>query len=220
MKYCALPLAVLVFLLVANTCYAHKVNVFAYVDGEAIQIEGSFSKSQKVMHGRLAMRDSENGDLVHEGTTDRQGRYSFRPSAAFLATGHGLDILLQAGEGHQDTWQVLPAELQGLVARAPNTQPPLPQPPDTQELLSPPVTKEAQAPVGSATVAPGTKDAELEAMIHRVLEAKLAPIKETLGQVLAAQHNTDPELKDIIGGLGWIMGLVGLAAYWRYRRQQ
>ena len=203
MRYCKLLVAVLVLLLVPTVCLAHKVNVFAYVDGDMVHIEASFSKRQKVVNGKLVLRDSETGDVVHEGTTDGQGRYSFRPSDAFLATGHGLDILLQAGEGHQDTWQVLPSELKGAETIAPEAQAPPPQQrmDEVQDLSA-------------------TNEAVLEAIVGRVLDAKLAPVKETLGQVLAEQANTDPELKDIVGGLGWIAGLLGLVTYIRYRRQR
>ena len=209
-----------VFLLLSGVCHAHRVNVFAYVDGEVLRVEASFSKSQKVVKGQLRVTDRETGDPVHEGTTDEQGRYSFRPSQAFLATGHGLLITLRAGEGHQNTWEVTPEELLALSAQgdtgrdaggdtgarghepAAGTLP-------SAEALSP--AEATPHPPPSTVTMP--KD-ELETLIGKVLDAKLAPIKQSL----ARQETSGPGVQDIIGGIGWILGLVGIAAYMKSRK--
>ena len=217
MKYPAL--AFLVLLLMTGPSFAHKVNVFAYVDGDAIVLEASFSKRQKVVNGKVTFRDSESGTVVHEAITDAQGHYSFRPDAAFLATGRGLDILLNAGEGHQDTWQVLPEELQGLARITSAQALPLSRPEANFGTL-PPALQDTAAQAAMA-IAPTANAATLDAaaledLVGRVLDAKLAPIK----QALIRQEDTDPKLQDIIGGLGWIAGLLGLVSYFRYRRPQ
>ena len=54
---------------------------------------------------------------------------------------------------------------------------------------------------------------ELEQLLSAALEQKLAPIRH----MLAEQYNAGPSLRDIIGGLGWLMGLAGLAAYFKSR---
>jgi len=49
-----------------------------------------------------------------------------------------------------------------------------------------------------------------------VLDKKLEPIVKMLGKqerlLLEAKHG-GPKVSDIVGGLGWIVGLVGLAAF-------
>lgn len=200
MKYCVICfVAVLVLVCFSGICFAHRVNVFAYVDGDAIQIECSFSKSQKVRNGKLTFSDLETGAILSEVTTDEQGVYRFRPSDEFLQTGHGLNILLNAGEGHQSDWQVYADELKAL---APSKKPILAQPSSSSVLL------ENTAALNSMSVA------ELEALVGRVVDDKLAPIRHTL----ARQAENDPGIKDIIGGIGWIFGLFGVAMYMKYRR--
>ncbi|MGD8267671.1 MAG: hypothetical protein PVF55_05850, partial [Desulfobacterales bacterium] len=61
---------------------------------------------------------------------------------------------------------------------------------------------------------PAPTDTELKTLIEGALEKKLAPIRRQLAQL--AQR---PSLHDIIGGLGYIMGLVGLGAYMQSRRK-
>ncbi len=51
------------------------------------------------------------------------------------------------------------------------------------------------------------------ASLVAALDAKLSPIK----RMLAEQTEAGPNLRDIIGGIGWIFGLIGVAAYFRRR---
>lgn len=44
-------------------------------------------------------------------------------------------------------------------------------------------------------------------------------IVHAVGRAVAQQRGGGSELRDIVGGLGWIIGLLGLAAYMKYRRQ-
>ena len=67
--------------------------------------------------------------------------------------------------------------------------------------------------VSGASVTATVDSRELEALIGKVLDARLVPIK----QALARQEDSAPRLQDIIGGIGWILGLLGLATYLRYR---
>lgn len=187
-NFCLICILVLGF---SSTALAHRVNIFAYVDGDAVQVECSFSKSQKVKHGKLTFSDGETGATLLEGVTDEEGMFRFRPEERFLHTGHGLDILLYAGEGHQSTWRMEADELKALVAHSSQKQP----------------SKEATLALNSM----GSK--ELEEIFGRILEEKLAPLR----QALARQQENSPGLRDIIGGLGWILGLLGLAAYLRYK---
>ncbi len=175
------------------TVWAHRVNIFAYPDGDSIQIECSFSKSQMVRHGKLTFSDGETGATLSEATTDEHGIFRFRPDEHFLDTGHGLDILLYAGEGHQNTWHMDSTELKAL------TRP----------------TRTIQGKTSDqASHAINTIERnELEALMGKVLDERLTPIR----QAIARQQTDMPGLRDIIGGLGWILGLLGLATYLRYR---
>ena len=204
MKYCVLWLTVLALLLCfSETGFAHRVSVFAYVDGDAIHVECSFSKSQKVRNGILTFTDLVTGTTLLEGTTNEQGVFRFHPAKTFLQTGHGVNILLNAGEGHQNNWQISAEELQALSSFEQNT----PVAPSVQQ-APPPLTKKRMATDSALTAT------ELEALIGKVVDAKLAPVKQTLAQ----QHDSGPTVRDIIGGLGWILGLLGLATYMKYKR--
>jgi nickel transport protein len=182
------------------------VNVFAFVDGDEIQVECGFTKTRKVVNGRIVVADSETGDTVLEGTTDREGVFRFRPPEAFLATGHGLTIQLYAGEGHKNEWNVTPEELRAL-SKTPAGKTPAPVAPTAKP------ASVGGSGDGDRAVSP-LDITQLETIIGKVIDAKLTPVK----QALAEQQNAEPGLRDIVGGIGWILGLLGLATYMKYRR--
>jgi nickel transport protein len=71
-----------------------------------------------------------------------------------------------------------------------------------------------------ASIAPGTKAPNLdrqmlEETVNKALERQLAPVKEMLTDLTI--HRTTPT--DIIGGIGYILGLFGLAAYFLSKRK-
>ena len=213
MRYYSLILAsIAAFIFFSEEALAHKVNVFAFVDGDEIQVECSFSRSQKVKNGKLIITDLVTGDLVLEGITDERGMFRFRPSDNFLSTGHGLNIRLLAGEGHQDEWKVSAEDLRSLSRTDRNT--PLSQP-NTQNTPTLPQSTEGLANAETVQLS-GIDAAELEAIIGRVLDEKLSPIRQTL----ARQQNDEPGLREIIGGIGWILGLLGIATYMKYRHRK
>jgi nickel transport protein len=233
-------LIVLALLCPSTPALAHRVNIFAFVDGSAIQVECAFSRSNKVRQGKLSISDAATGEPLVQGLTNDQGEYRFRPPEDFLGSGHGLTISLNAGEGHQAVWSISPEELQALAPAettgqtAGETASPVAvaSPLQPSDNATPPADKPTTASTAATTgntgthqgkaastsaptvAATGLNPAELEALLGKVLDAKLAPIKHAL----AAQDNDGPSLRDIVGGLGWILGLLGVAAYMQARK--
>ena len=54
----------------------------------------------------------------------------------------------------------------------------------------------------------------MEAIVDAALDRHLAPVR----RAIAAGSEAEPGLRDIVGGLGWIMGLVGIGLYFSRRR--
>jgi nickel transport protein len=62
----------------------------------------------------------------------------------------------------------------------------------------------------------GCSDDELEALVEMTLERKLKPMREEIRRLREAAGR--PGLTEILGGIGYIMGLAGIAAYFKYRK--
>lgn len=77
------------------------------------------------------------------------------------------------------------------------------------EYLSP------QIPVNTPAQSPGTLDNnELKQMIQELLSQELAPIKRSLAEA----RDKKPGFRDIMGGIGYLLGLAGLVAWLKNRR--
>ena len=191
----------------ASFAAAHRVNIFAFVDGDAVQVECGFNRSQKVRQGTVEVFDAATGAKLLQGTTDDNGVFRFPVTAELREAGHDLSIRIIAGEGHQNDWTVSADELaasgtpKAVMAAASATQA-VGQAAPSVSAASPP-----------ATVSGGATPAEIERIIDAALDAKLSPIK----RMLAEQTEAGPNIRDIIGGIGWIFGLIGIAAYVRRR---
>jgi nickel transport protein len=191
--------AVLVLCLGITQTHAHKANVFAYVEGDRLIVEGYFSASVKAQDCPVEVLD-ERGRKIHEGKTDHKGIYSFKLTELPPYSG-GLRIVLGAGMGHKAEYSLSASDLPGSVS------PGVPSP-----ALQPATKTEAQ-PV--ADVASSASDTD-EAVLGAVLDKKLDPIIRMLGKherLLLEQKHGGPSMTEVIGGIGWIMGLVGIAFY-------
>ncbi|MDP3430775.1 MAG: cobalamin biosynthesis protein CbiL [Desulfomicrobium sp.] len=197
-------LVILVFaLLVSSPALAHRVNIFAYVDGGEVVVECSFSKSKRVRHGHIEVRDAVSGETLLQGTTDAEGLFRFPVPEPARTSGSGLRILLQAGEGHQNEWIVDAAEFLGA---------PIPAAPAP----SAPLSNTAAGSISGGNEAaptPGLTRSDVEEVVAAALDAKLAPIQRELRE----QGLKGPGVQEIVGGIGWIFGLIGVAAYFKSR---
>ena len=197
----------LCFLLVsAPLAWAHRVNIFAYVDGEEIQVECGFNRSQKVRQGTVEVFDAATGDKLTQGTTNDDGVFRFPVTREIRDAGHDLTIRIIAGEGHQNDWTVAAAEL-GAATVSGAAAPASPARSAASAVPAAPVVPASPAVSGGAT------PEEVERIVNAALDAKLSPIRH----LLAEQVEAGPSLRDIVGGIGWIFGLIGVAAYFRRR---
>jgi nickel transport protein len=59
------------------TVFAHKVNVFAYVEGDKIYSESYFNDGKKCVDSKIEVFDNQENKLL-EGITDENGEFSFK----------------------------------------------------------------------------------------------------------------------------------------------
>lgn len=197
--YKGLGLILLCWLVFVPRALAHKVTIFAWAEGDTVHTESKFSGGKLVKDGKVEVF-AGNGTRLLEGRTDDKGEFSFKAPAI-----SELKIVLTAGMGHKNSWTLSAAELgQGLSAPAGVS----PQP-------QAPAVAPTPSPTDSPEVGPALSAGDVEAIVARQLEQNLQP----LTRMLAAQQERGPSISDIVGGIGYIIGLVGLGAYLRYRRE-
>ncbi|MYL82125.1 hypothetical protein GTA51_03100 [Desulfovibrio aerotolerans] len=245
---------------------AHRVNVFAYVEGNEVVVECSYSRSERVRFGEIAVQNAATGAVYLTGKTDEKGAFRFPVPPAARAAKADLRIVLRAGEGHQNGSVVTAGEYQmpaasaapavpavsaalaapaGIATPAASAGPaspasaadPVHSPqmaaspaaiPATTIALSgaapaggPPRTGQTDAvPAGAPVVAQAESrgvvldPAALSALVEAAVEKKIAPLRA----ILVGEKEKGPGLTEILGGIGWLVGLAGIAAYAGSRR--
>lgn len=91
-------------LLVAQA-WAHKVNLFAYVEGGTVYTESYFPDGKKVEGGTVEVLDA-SGKKILEGKTDAQGAFNFP-----LPKKEDLTIVLDATMGHKNSFILKKSEM-------------------------------------------------------------------------------------------------------------
>lgn len=186
-----LLLIVVVMVVGDGVAQAHKVTIFAWAEGDQVFTQSKFSGGKTVKNGKVEVFDTQ-GEKLMEGRTDDKGEFSFEvPKVA------DLNIVLTAGMGHQNSWRLSAVDL-GAAASAP----------------PPAVAPEAPIQPYPQAEVPGLTAQAVEAIVARQLDQKLQP----LTRMMAATQAKGPSASDIFGGIGYILGLVGLGAYVRYRK--
>jgi nickel transport protein len=104
-KRYAMVLVVLVSILVALPAYAHKVNIFAYVEDGKIHTESYFPDGKPVEDGTIEVLDSQNQKLA-EGVTDKQGKCVLP-----IPKKDDLTIVINASMGHKNSYILKKDEL-------------------------------------------------------------------------------------------------------------
>ncbi len=178
--------------LAAAPAWAHRVNVFAYLEGNQLKGEGYFPGGAKAEGCKVELVD-QGGKVLAQTVTDKQGAFTLpKPKAA-----PPLTLILYAGGGHRATYKLTAADL----GQSPEKTPPAPAP--------------AASPAAAGTKA-AVDPAQLQAVVERALDRKLAPLRAMLARMEA---DRGIGVQEVVGGLGWILGLVGLAAWIRCRKQ-
>lgn len=171
--------------------YAHKVNIFAYLESDRINVQGYFLDGKKARGGKVTVY-SESGTLLSEGVTNEEGEFVFP-----MPVKQGIRIVLNAGEGHQAAYSFSADELtEGAGNRA-----------STQGNVTP-----ASANV---TVESSLGALPVDASLRRAVAEGILPLAKEVAELKERRAASD-----IIGGLGFIVGVIGLLAYFKASRKR
>lgn len=187
--------------------YAHRATIFAWREGNTVHTQSKLSGGKRVKGGEVIVYDSQGTQLLN-GRTDDNGMFSFT-----APQNTGLKIILKAGMGHQAQWSMPPeksvaADAESNTPEATKTAPPKQSGDAAHKATTP-------ASAGHNNIEISRKD--IETIVDKVLEKKLTPVFDKMDQV----YNRGPGLTEIIGGIGYIIGLVGVALIiTNYRRKE
>lgn len=186
--------------------FAHNVTIFAWVDGDNVHTQSKFSGGEMVHGGDVIVLDSK-GTHLHKGKTDENGIFSFK-----IPRKTELKVILKTSMGHMAVWKIPAREVKGSVMES--------------NISSIVENASVETNSGSKEIKTGGKVVELttmklgreeiEEIIDASLDRKLTPIIDMIGKI----YYHEPGFTEIIGGIGYIVGLVGVALYFSSRRKK
>lgn len=191
---------------------AHKVNIFAYVEGGKVYTESYFPDGRKVEGGTVEVYDSQENKLL-SGITDKEGKFNFTPPKK-----DDLKIVLIATMGHKNSYLLSASELANLSTSGESkTESGNGQPSET-ETTAPDSQEQPPAALESASQPLSYVQADLEdikRIVDQSLDQKLAPIIRELAK---SQQEEKLSATEIFGGIGYIFGLMGLILYFTKKK--
>ena len=197
LRHCVLVIGLLLSGVAATSAYAHKVNVFAYAEGDEVYIQGYFSDGTKAKNSDVTVFTRDGSEFA-KGKTNENGEYAF----ATKGDRQALRIVLNAGLGHQAAYEIPVDELAGDAA----TQ--TAEVADVKDPLSGPGNDPVNAG-NDAAAAPMT-----EAMVRKAVAEGVLPLAREISALKERRG-----FSDIVGGIGLILGILGIFAYVRARQE-
>lgn len=194
LKFLSLLFVILIFL--PQLLYAHRVNIYAYESNGTVYCESYFADGSRCKNCSVEVFDKDTGKNLLEGRTDENGKFSFKAPAVT-----SLKLVLKAGAGHQSVYYLsLGEQLPADKLKNPDTA-------HTYRIKSS-ASEQQKCPTSE----------ELEAIVNRAIEAKLQPVTN---QITMLRESADKvKVSQIIGGIGYIFGIIGFIMYFKSRKNQ
>lgn len=186
----SLAFLILLLLMPASIVFAHKVNIFAYAEGDTIYTESYFPDGTKVKGGIVEIYDSQGTKLL-EGKTDENGEFDFK-----LPKKDDLRIVLLASLGHKNSYTLSADELAGIIAS---------EKPQKPESIESEVKKVMQVDLE-----------QIKKIIDSSLDEKLKPIMRQLSKA----QQKEVSFTGVIGGIGYIFGIMGIILYFASKKKE
>jgi len=191
--YLILIFIFLIIIMINISAFAHKVNIFAYVEEGKIYTESYFSDGKKCIESKIEVFDNQGNKLL-EGLTDKEGAFSFE-----IPPGDGdLKLVLTASMGHRAEYIIQTDELGNIKGL---------------------IEEKIEEPVSAVSPEVSSFDLkEIQSLIEDALDEKLKPIMREMREIKKSQEDKISPT-EIIGGIGYIVGIFGIVAYFLSRKK-
>jgi len=183
-------------LTVSTNPLAHNVVSGVYADGMTIEGEIGFSNGVMAEAGVVVQVLNEAGDKLGETVLTDDGAFVYQAETvqkhlfkANLSSGHIAEMVIEADELSGDAV----AELNSVEAKG--------------------EVSEKTAPQDTVAMAPAISVSELQSMIRSAVAQQVRPLQKEL-----RAYKEKVMFRDIAGGLGFIFGLFGVAAWMASKR--
>ena len=196
----------LLFVSLAN---AHKVSVYAYAENGTVYSESYFVDGTKAKNSTIEVFDEKDGTKLTEGKTDEEGKFSFK-----IPKVTSLKLVLHASMGHQADFILAEEEVrEAMGAKQPSKSQPVKEPSKSGSSTSMKIPKKESAEKSELK---GISESKIEAIVESVVDRKLKPMERMLVKI--QENSGKPGFSEIVCGIGYIIGIMGIIAYFKAKR--
>jgi len=194
--YLILIFIFLIIIMINISAFAHKVNIFAYVEGDKVFTESYFNDGKKCIESKIEVFDNRGNKLL-ESLTDKEGMFSFKIPPEDVIDGD-LKLVLTASMGHRAEYIIRADELGDIKGL---------------------IEEKIEEPVSAVSPEVSSFDLkEIQSLIEDTLDEKLEPIMREMREIKKSQEDRISPT-EIIGGVGYIIGIFGIIAYFLSRKR-
>ncbi len=205
--YSVVVLVLLVLPLWFDQAEAHRVTIFAFGQGEYIVGGTSFSGGKKPVNVEIIVKEASRGKTIFRTRTDNEGNFRFKIPREARQKHLDLLLVVNAGDGHRGEWPLPAAEY--LDNPEPDSKPIQSEKTGNEKI-------EAGLQQEKMSSFKNIEKQQIRRIVEDAVEKKLAPIK----YMLAESRDKGPDLRDILGGIGYIFGLAGIVVFFKYKKRE
>ncbi len=212
-----IPLLAALLLVPAFSAQAHKINIFAWPEGSTLLGEVKFNGGRLAKNVTIEVQNATDNAVLATTVCDEKGEFRVPLPDQVVRARPDLLLVANAGEGHRGEWLLKAAEYApaGDAVAAPAAA--KSEPAQAQTEPAAPTSQTAQqAAAPSSSFSAAVNEALLRRVVAEEVSKGLSPVRKAL----AESQNQEPTLRDILGGIGWIVGLAGIAAWGQSRRSK
>lgn len=191
----------------AHHAQAHSVKVFAYPEGRVISGYGYFAGAGRTKKAKVVLMGADAREIA-ETEVNEKGEFQFE-----IPTYQDYKLRLDAGEGHIAFFKINKQNLDESLFNV------TPDPAQTGAATNPPGQPgqiAASATMQNMAQSSGKMtNALTKADIDQIIARHIRPLRE---QIEASDEKR--RFNDILGAIGYIVGIMGLIAFWQARRDK
>ncbi|UCB44688.1 MAG: hypothetical protein JSV25_10765 [Spirochaetota bacterium] len=181
----------LLFFFSSSIGFAHKVNIFAWVDGDTIYTESYFQNGDFVRNGKIEVLNS-SGEVVHSGVTDENGKHQFR-----IPQIDTLTMALDASIGHRSTFEISADDLKDFHGDGESRE----DDKSYHEIIA-----------NSSNAHQNVDIDDIRTVVRDEVSQQLGTIKRDIAELKARRRISAQE---IFAGIGYLLGLMGIVMYFK-----
>lgn len=202
-------LCFLLLVLAGNPCDAHKLKMFASAEGEVITGYAYYTTGGKPKNVTVLVQDHA-GKKLAEITTNEEGEFTFTADAK-----RDYVFVLELSDGHRASFTVTAEELPDSLPSVTTEQSAASK--DEQNIENEELPAPAPQEITSAEeeIPTSIPLEEIENIVNKAVSKQIRPLREQL-----EGYEEKIRLHDILGGTGYIIGLMGLGYFLGTRKKR